>query len=74
MYGTYCAGCHGSRGNDGVAADLALAEVAPTLSDTELENFIRQGIEGTNMPGFDKTLDDGQIKALITHVRTLGEQ
>jgi mono/diheme cytochrome c family protein len=74
MYGTYCAECHGTRGSDGLTADLALAEVAPTLGDSDLENFIRQGMEGANMPGFDKTLDDKQIKALVTYVRTLGRQ
>jgi hypothetical protein len=26
------------------------------------------------MPGFDKTLNDAQLKALITHVRTLDGQ
>jgi mono/diheme cytochrome c family protein len=74
MYATYCTDCHGTRGRDGLNADLSLAEVAPTLSDTELETVIRQGMEGTHMPGFDKTLDDAQLKALITHVRTLGGQ
>jgi mono/diheme cytochrome c family protein len=31
-------------------------------------------MEGTNMPGFEKTLNDAQIKAVVSHVRSLGRQ
>lgn len=71
MYETYCARCHGPQGEGGLSADLALAEVAPTLKDAELEQYIRHGMEGTNMPGFERTLNDAQLRAVISHVRTL---
>ncbi len=72
MYETFCARCHGPNGKGGLAADLALAEVAPTLKDAELEEYIRHGMEGMNMPGFDKTLSEAQLKAVMRHVRTFG--
>jgi mono/diheme cytochrome c family protein len=74
MYQTYCTGCHGSQGKNGLSADLALAETAPSLDDADLEGTIRRGMEGTNMPGFEKTLNDAQIKAVVSHVRSLGRQ
>jgi len=73
MYTTYCAHCHGTKGSDGMSTDLSLAEAASSLSDGDLEGIIRNGMEGTNMPGFDRTLDDAQIKALLVHVRSLGK-
>ncbi len=69
MYEFYCGRCHGPQGQGGLATDLALAEVAPTLKDEEFVEFIRKGMDGTNMPGFDKTLNDDQIKAVVAHVR-----
>lgn len=69
MYETYCARCHGPEGKDGLATDLALSDIAPTLKDAELIEFIRNGMDGTNMPGFDRTLSDEQIHAVVAHMR-----
>lgn len=74
MYTSYCTHCHGTEGRDGMAADLALAEAAPSLNDADVEQTIRHGMGGTHMPGFDKTLSDAQIKALVVHVRSLGSK
>ena len=73
MFETYCARCHGPEGRSGLAADLDLADVAPTLKDAELEQYVRNGMEGTHMPGFDRTLSEEQLKAVLGHVRGLGK-
>ncbi|MGI9252737.1 MAG: c-type cytochrome, partial [Thermomicrobiales bacterium] len=73
-----CATCHGVKGRgDGeqagvgglVPANLTVSH-ARLHSDADLANWIRNGIEGTKMPGF-ADLSDGEVSAIVAYVREL---
>lgn len=47
----------------------ALAE----LSDEELFNMTKDGVDGTKMPGFAKKLSDEEIHALVKYMRGMAK-
>ena len=68
LFSLNCAHCHGEdgRGEDGPSLyDLH-------LSDWRMHQIITGGIKG-KMPSFTRKLSDGEIHALISHIRTLQE-
>ena len=67
LYKAKCAACHGPDGTKLAKANLSSAEVQGK-SDADLAAFI-----GTNAKHNFKTkgLSDGQIKAVVTFLRTL---
>lgn len=74
---TKCAICHGQDGAGKTPMgqklnirDLRSAEVQKQ-SDAELAKSIGQG-KG-KMPGFDNKLSPDEIRAIVTHIRTLGK-
>ena len=73
LYGTNCSGCHGDDGRLGPARSLNDAVYLALVSDDVLVNVIRDGVEGTAMPGFgDRTsgiLTDDQIAILVSEMR-----
>jgi cytochrome c6 len=74
VYKSKCATCHGQDGGGTAvgkslkAADLRSAEVQ-NKSDAELTQSISEG-KG-NMPGFKGNITDEEIRAVVTHIRTL---
>jgi mono/diheme cytochrome c family protein len=40
------------------------------MDDAPLASFIVDGLPGTNMPGFGRTLTDEQIRDLVAFIRT----
>jgi len=66
LFGRNCAHCHGddARGDEGPS----LYNLA--LSDARIAKRIREGIKG-EMPKFGSKLNDADIQALITYLRTL---
>ena len=70
MFEARCASCHGEKGKGAAPTAVALAQVAPNLDDAALTNIIKSGIPGTSMPGFARTLTEGQLTDLITFVRS----
>ncbi len=79
-YTITCATCHGDTGKgDGPAglllnpppADLAVH--VPLHSDTELYNFISDGIAGTPMVAQRDNLTPDQIWHLVNYIRTISE-
>ena len=77
VFNRTCVSCHGRNGTPSAvgkslnAPDLGSAAVQ-SHTDAELHQIIANG-KG-NMPPFKNSLSDGQIDALIAHIRTLAEQ
>ena len=67
LYQQYCQNCHGADG----AAGLSGAKNLQTsmISDADARMQIKEG-KG-NMPAYEKALNDKQIDAVITHIKSL---
>lgn len=72
LFATYCESCHGEKGKGGTPTSVALAQIAAGLDDTALRSFIGNGMPGTRMPGFGKTLTAEQIADLTAFIRSWG--
>lgn len=70
LFKVYCAACHGENGKGAAPTTVALAQAAGSLDDAALQGFIANGLPGTRMPAFGKTLSQEQIADLIAFVRT----
>lgn len=70
LFDVYCVVCHGEKGSGGTFTTVALKEVANVLDDAKLSGFISDGLPGTPMPGFSKTLTDEQIADLVAFIHT----
>jgi len=73
LYSENCSGCHGSKGENGSAAQLANPEYQALVDDTTLRDTIARGFKGTLMPAFGVAhggeLTDQQIDALVQGMR-----
>ncbi len=82
LYETTCATCHGFEGRgDGPAAATLPSPPADftaghtvTHPDGDLYYWIKAGIEGTPMPGWDALYSDEQVWHLVNYVRHLSSQ
>lgn len=70
LFEVYCVICHGEKGSGSSFTALALKEVASGMDDATLSGFISNGLPGSSMPGFGKTLTDEQIADLVAFMRT----
>ena len=70
IYGVYCLVCHGNRGTDGPFTTIPLHRAALDLDDATMATFIGEGVPGSAMPGFDKTLTPEQIRDVVTFIRS----
>ncbi len=77
VYREYCQVCHGPDGKANTeegkkkgARDFTNAKWQASVSDERLARSIRRGRE--KMPAWGSKLNDGQIKALVKEVRSLG--
>lgn len=74
LYGQNCAGCHGDKGENGAAFDLANPDYQDWVDDAALTRIIANGETGTQMPAFAQSaggfLTDAQIEALIHGMRS----
>ena len=70
LFDVYCIVCHGEKGSGSTFTTVALKEAASGMDDTTLSGFISEGLPGTSMPGFGKTLTDEQIADLVAFIRT----
>jgi glucose/arabinose dehydrogenase len=68
-YAEHCAVCHGAR-MEGAAQGTPLAGVALRRGDSmeSLMKSIRDGVPGSPMPAFARTLDEVQVKRLATYI------
>lgn len=73
LYGQNCAGCHGAKGSEGAAIDLANPEYQALIDDATLRDIIAHGEKGTLMPGFAVSdggvLTDQQIDVILKGMR-----
>jgi cbb3-type cytochrome c oxidase subunit III len=81
LYGTYCAACHGPRGEGmrfpGATAFPAIAnpDFLSIASDDFLRATVRQGRPGRRMPAWGEKeggLRPREVDAVVAHVRRLG--
>lgn len=80
LYATACASCHGETGRgDGVAASALnpppsdLAVHVPLHTDSELYDFIANGIDGTAMVARSEELSAEETWHIINYIRTIDE-
>ncbi|MBW3634456.1 MAG: CopD family protein, partial [Chloroflexi bacterium] len=79
LFAQNCTLCHGASGRgDGPGAaslarppaDLTFGHALPH-SDEDYAYWIENGIEGTDMPAFGEELDEGEIRDVISYIRSL---
>ena len=70
LFDVYCIVCHGEEGSGSPFTTVSLKEAASGIDDATLSGFISEGLPGTSMPGFGKTLTDEQIADLVAFIRT----
>lgn len=70
LFKVYCVSCHGEKGAGAAPTTVALAQAAPNLDDGALQGFIANGLPGTRMPAFGRTLTSEQIADLVAFVRS----
>ena len=66
----YCAPCHGKQGGGTFLTRVSLRQAAPAADPRALEQTIREGVAGTIMPGFARTLSSEDLTALLQFLRT----
>jgi cytochrome c oxidase cbb3-type subunit 3 len=73
LFAENCSGCHGAKGEDGSAAQLANPEYQALVDDATLHDTIAKGFKGTLMPAFGMAsggpLTDQQIDVLVQGMR-----
>jgi putative heme-binding domain-containing protein len=70
-FATNCAGCHGSDGRGGERApNIATSRNVTSLTESELSNFVRNGVPGSGMPAFG-FLGDSGIRDVVAFLRQL---
>jgi len=70
-FATNCAGCHGSDGRGGERApNIATSRNVTSLTESELSNFVRNGVPGSGMPAFG-FLGDSGIRDVVVFLRQL---
>jgi cytochrome c oxidase cbb3-type subunit III len=71
LFREHCSPCHGTRGEGGRGANLAVRRLPRAPDDATLGAIIAQGIPGTEMPVTRMT--DQERGELIAYVRSLGQ-
>ena len=72
IFSAQCAWCHGTDGAGGSGPSLQRAQLRHAANDNELMAILRNGIPGTEMPGFAWSLTDAMTWRTAAYVRSLG--
>jgi cytochrome c oxidase cbb3-type subunit 3 len=72
LFSTQCAWCHGTDGVGGSGPSLQRATLGHATSDADLMSILRNGIAGTEMPGFQWSLTEAMAWKTAAYVRSLG--
>jgi mono/diheme cytochrome c family protein len=67
---SHCVSCHGTNGAGAAPTNTILAELAPSMDDITLKEFIRDGQIELRMPGFKKTLTTDELNDLVRFIRS----
>jgi mono/diheme cytochrome c family protein len=70
LFTAYCRPCHGERGNGAPATKTKLAELAPSLDDNDLKEFIAEGQLNLWMPPFKKTFSPEELDDVVAFIRS----
>jgi cytochrome c oxidase cbb3-type subunit III len=74
LYGTNCAGCHGTDGRNGAALSLDDSVYRAVMDSAAARRAIAAGVPGTLMPAFARSaggaLADSQIDVLVQGIRS----
>lgn len=87
VYDAHCVECHGTSGKGDGPASMTLVprprdftsgrykihstETGSLPSDDDLVRTVRQGLNGSSMPAWDKILSDDDIVAVVQYIKTL---
>ncbi len=71
IFQSRCRTCHGDKGLGALPTNVHLADVLPSLDDTDLTEFIQNGQLNLRMPAFGKTLNESELTDLIAYLRTI---
>lgn len=72
LFAANCASCHGGDGT-GAGGVPSLVDSAEVTADDPDEMIATVLFGRGGMPPFEQQLDDGELAALLTHVRELGD-
>jgi mono/diheme cytochrome c family protein/rhodanese-related sulfurtransferase len=72
IYARRCVSCHGDATTRGEAMALSNPGLLAAASDSFLRHAIVRGRPGTKMEAFAGTLTDGEIDAVVSYIRSLG--
>jgi mono/diheme cytochrome c family protein len=74
LYGTNCAGCHGAKGEGGVAIGFANPIYLAIADDQTVRRATARGVAGTGMPAFARSaggmLTDTQVESIVNGIRS----
>ncbi|MCI0707893.1 MAG: c-type cytochrome [Ignavibacteriae bacterium] len=70
IFSMRCRACHGENGTGAPATNAKMSELAPTIDDKTLKEFISAGQVSLRMPGFGKTLSDEEMNDVIAFIRS----
>jgi cbb3-type cytochrome c oxidase subunit III len=74
IFDAQCAWCHGTDGSGGTGPSLQRSDLRHAGSDADLVSIVRNGIAGTEMPGFQWSLTDTMTGRTAAYVRSLGRR
>jgi mono/diheme cytochrome c family protein len=70
LFKARCSACHGAMGKGAPPTEVKLSEVASSIGDADLLDFVSSGQPGLKMPSFRKTLSHDEIQDVIAYIRT----
>ena len=74
LYGSNCAGCHGSEGKGGAAIALNDPVYLAIADDATIRRVTARGVRGTAMPAFAREaggmLTDAQVDVIVSGIRS----
>ena len=74
IFDAQCAWCHGTDGTGGAGPSLQRSDLRQASTDADLTSIVKNGIAGTEMPGFQWSLTDEMTWRTAAYVRSLGRR
>lgn len=74
IFDAQCAWCHGTDGTGGAGPSLQRPDLRHASTDADLMAIVKNGIAGTEMPGFQWSLTDAMTRRTAAYVRSLGRR